>query len=220
MRENLRGSVCRSWDTKIVMKKMQERFKIKTSELDSCFGIVSNRSLKPIFDKIRKKIDEYIEKVDKSYEIYNNLFIFLMDNLNSESQTKFREPPVEIVIDAISQQFKDLNSEEVSYIIYNDDEWNARTDADKTIIQDYVTSIKDLITENNINFTCSVNPNNNKGKLRDIYDTIDRSDNIMTDLKTRLGCAEPRIGGSKRKTIKQKQIKKKNRKTYKQYLHI
>ena len=217
-RENLKGSICRSWDTKIVMIKMRERFGIKQSEFDSCLGIVSNKDLKPIFDKIKNGINEYTRKVNKSYEIYNKLFIFLTGTMNENSQNKFRELPVEIPIDEIAQQFKSLNTEEVNNIIYL--HWGNRTAHDKIIIQTYVSSITQLI-ENNSGFTCSEQPINNNQKLKNIYETIDRinsSIDMMNDLKNRLICRGERAGGSKRKTIKRKQIKKKNRKTYKHYL--
>ena len=88
-RGKIQDSYCISEDTRDVIKKLYKYFNLKISDCDDCATSITNTALQPRYTQIKTDIDTFSQKVNNSYDKYNNIFNFIIEtNLNILPQNK------------------------------------------------------------------------------------------------------------------------------------
>jgi hypothetical protein len=82
-RGKLQSSYCTSADANQILKKLFSDFKLTVAQCDGCITSITNAQLKPRYDEIQTKINEFVRNVNEKYDKYNRIFNFIIDNIDS-----------------------------------------------------------------------------------------------------------------------------------------
>ena len=77
------SSYCTSSDANEILKKLFSDFNLTIAECDGCFTSITNPQLKPRYEEIQTKINQFVTNVNKKYDKYNRIFNFIIDNRDS-----------------------------------------------------------------------------------------------------------------------------------------
>jgi hypothetical protein len=82
-RGKIQASYCTSADTNEIIHKLYEEFGLTVSDCDNCFESITNSQLRPRYNEIETKINQFVRKVNTKYDKYNRIFEFIIENVST-----------------------------------------------------------------------------------------------------------------------------------------
>jgi len=214
-RGKFQSSYCTSADTNEIIKKLYKEFGLTVGDCDDCAKNILNSQLRPRYNEIQDKIDQFVRKVNIKYDKYNRIFDFIIENNTTFLPPNKCDPiPLPLPLNEVDSLIKGYLDILRTVVETPNNTWAQNTD--------YTNAI-DGIIQNFPGQTCS-RPTR-KAELRSLINNIEtrQGTDLLNYVKLGLLCRDPsvEVGGKKsrktknRKTKSKKMRKMRKRKTQK-----
>ena len=210
-RGKFQSAYCTSADTNEIIKKLYKEFRLTVKDCDGWATSILDDQLRPRYNEIQSKIDQFIIKVNTKYDKYNRIFNFIIDNNTIFlPENKCGETPLPPPLTELDNTIKGYLPVLKSFLEISTRTWGQNADFNNTM---------NAIIQNFPGQQCSL-PTTKK-ELRSLINNIEirQGADLLGNISTVLLCRDPpvqeppvEVGGKKSRKTKNRKTQKRSRK--------